>query len=341
MWHWIIRARLRTRGAESTPPNSAEIESARSVLFTVFARYGDSVIAFKAIDRFMARYPGKRYLLITTHQARPYAEALIHSPLQLFSVNKRRNPLRMWQLVRLLRRDPPDIGFNPWSHGEESEYFISFCRKSAAYRTGANFERHHNLYRRLRDYLRLPDPPASAPAPLPARARRVVICPFSTDIRKSLDQEDLAKLFMAIQKRFGTSEIVVAGMRQELTYISNLKAEQFMLDKSRDTSERFVALLRTADLFIGVDAGPLHLADALRIPCVGIFGPTAPGTILDCDSRITALRHTDLDGVFCDVRSCTNPVCLHRLVNALDFDRPATVASGLRLERARCAMRPE
>jgi lipopolysaccharide heptosyltransferase I len=37
-----------------------------------------------------------------------------------------------------------------------------------------------------------------------------------------------------------------------------------------------IALTRRARLFIGGDTGPLHLAAALRIPVVAIFGPTNP-----------------------------------------------------------------
>jgi len=39
---------------------------------------------------------------------------------------------------------------------------------------------------------------------------------------------------------------------------------------------QLIALTRRARLFIGGDTGPLHLAAALRIPVVAIFGPTNP-----------------------------------------------------------------
>jgi len=39
---------------------------------------------------------------------------------------------------------------------------------------------------------------------------------------------------------------------------------------------QLTALLRRASLFVGGDTGPLHLADALGVPCVGLFGPTDP-----------------------------------------------------------------
>jgi heptosyltransferase-1 len=37
-----------------------------------------------------------------------------------------------------------------------------------------------------------------------------------------------------------------------------------------------IALMRRARLFVGGDTGPMHLAAALGVPVVGIFGPTDP-----------------------------------------------------------------
>ena len=42
------------------------------------------------------------------------------------------------------------------------------------------------------------------------------------------------------------------------------------------TLKQFVALARSAALFIGGDTGPLHLAAASATPIVGIYGPTSP-----------------------------------------------------------------
>jgi heptosyltransferase I len=62
-----------------------------------------------------------------------------------------------------------------------------------------------------------------------------------------------------------------------------------------------IALTRRAGLFIGGDTGPLHLAAALQIPVVGIFGPTDParngpyGTkslVLRDPASRTSLSHT-------------------------------------------------
>jgi lipopolysaccharide heptosyltransferase I len=42
------------------------------------------------------------------------------------------------------------------------------------------------------------------------------------------------------------------------------------------TLPRLAALTQRARLFVGSDTGPLHLAAALSVPCVGLFGPTRP-----------------------------------------------------------------
>ena len=39
---------------------------------------------------------------------------------------------------------------------------------------------------------------------------------------------------------------------------------------------QLIALVRRAKLFIGGDTGPVHLAAALRVPVVAIYGPTDP-----------------------------------------------------------------
>jgi heptosyltransferase I len=51
-----------------------------------------------------------------------------------------------------------------------------------------------------------------------------------------------------------------------------------------------IALTRRARLFIGGDTGPLHLAAALQIPVVGIYGPTDPARTGPYGTRSIVLR---------------------------------------------------
>lgn len=52
-----------------------------------------------------------------------------------------------------------------------------------------------------------------------------------------------------------------------------------------------IALMRRAQLFIGGDTGPLHLAAALRVPVVAIFGPTDPARNGPYGTRSVVLRN--------------------------------------------------
>ena len=52
-----------------------------------------------------------------------------------------------------------------------------------------------------------------------------------------------------------------------------------------------IALTRRARLFVGGDTGPLHLAAALRVPAVAIFGPTDPARNGPYGTRSVVLRN--------------------------------------------------
>jgi heptosyltransferase-1 len=52
-----------------------------------------------------------------------------------------------------------------------------------------------------------------------------------------------------------------------------------------------IALTRRARVFIGGDTGPLHLAAALQVPVVAIFGPTDPARNGPYGTRSVVLRN--------------------------------------------------
>jgi len=59
------------------------------------------------------------------------------------------------------------------------------------------------------------------------------------------------------------------------------------------TIAELIAWMRRARLFIGGDTGPLHLAAALRIPVVAIYGPTDPGRNGPYGTRSVVLRSSE------------------------------------------------
>jgi heptosyltransferase-1 len=59
------------------------------------------------------------------------------------------------------------------------------------------------------------------------------------------------------------------------------------------TISELIAVTRRARLFIGGDTGPLHLAAALRVPVVAIFGPTDPARNGPYGTRSVVLRSAE------------------------------------------------
>jgi lipopolysaccharide heptosyltransferase I len=66
----------------------------------------------------------------------------------------------------------------------------------------------------------------------------------------------------------------------------------------RCTIGQLIALMRQARLFVGGDTGPLHLAAALNVPVVGLFGPTDPARTGPFGTRAIALRHPESETTF-------------------------------------------
>lgn len=53
---------------------------------------------------------------------------------------------------------------------------------------------------------------------------------------------------------------------------------------------QMAALIKNASIFIGNDSGPLHIACALKVPSVAVFGPTSSIQLLPSDSNCTVVR---------------------------------------------------
>ncbi len=325
MWTQLANYRLQRAGPRNAAISAEELRTARSVLFAVFSRYGDSVIAFKVLDELLRRYPDKRCTLVTTPQALPYAQAIIRAEVRYYALNKRRSLLTVARLLHDLRRDPPDLGFNPWSHGAESQALISFARRFYPFTDFATTVEWRNHYQRVRQYLHLPDPVVDQTQSLPLRVAHMAVAPFSTDPRRSLSADDVARLLRLLAHRYPGAHVTLALFPREARAVGSLGVARFFFGKTRRDSERFLALLRSSDLLVGVDAGPLHLADALGIPCLGLFGPTPPERVLDRQTRVLPLRVPGLTGYRCDITSCADPLCLHQLVAGAGLPMPVAI----------------
>ena len=90
--------------------------------------------------------------------------------------------------------------------------------------------------------------------------------------------ENYAELANLLQDR-KKAEILITGSKDEAALVESIAS--FMTKKPLNltgkTDLRLLAgLISHADLFITNDSGPMHIANALKIPVIAIFGPTDP-----------------------------------------------------------------
>ena len=95
--------------------------------------------------------------------------------------------------------------------------------------------------------------------------------------------EELAQMGYATIVNVGPGESALA----EVVCASD-DARSFMMTGSIG---QLIACTRRASLFIGGDTGPLHLAASLKVPVVGIYGPTDPARNGPYGTRSRVLRH--------------------------------------------------
>ena len=71
-----------------------------------------------------------------------------------------------------------------------------------------------------------------------------------------------------------------------------------------------VALIEAADVYVGVDSGPMHIAAFVGTPVVALFGPTDPALVGPYGDAHRVIVAEDLDCLACRKRSCTDRRCL-------------------------------
>ena len=74
-------------------------------------------------------------------------------------------------------------------------------------------------------------------------------------------------------------DIVITGAEQDREFaltISKHTENKPLILAGKTTIRELASLIKLSSLFIGVDSAPLHLASALSVPAIGIYGPTSP-----------------------------------------------------------------
>jgi len=73
------------------------------------------------------------------------------------------------------------------------------------------------------------------------------------------------------------------------------------------------ALIETADVYVGADSGPMHIAAFVGTPVVALFGPTDPMKVGPYGAGHRVIRQERLDCLGCRKRTCSHLRCMEEI----------------------------
>ena len=105
----------------------------------------------------------------------------------------------------------------------------------------------------------------------------VGIYPGGGWVTKMWECHKFALLCNLIKENFNSQLLLISGKDEELLVTEiNLMMKIKAIEIKGTTLKELIAVLSRMDLFIGGDTGPLHIASAMGVPTVAIFGPSDP-----------------------------------------------------------------
>ncbi len=106
--------------------------------------------------------------------------------------------------------------------------------------------------------------------------------------------------------------------------IGKMSAPALVEDFNRKSILDSAALMARCNVIVGNDSGPLHVADAAGVPCVGIYGPTLPERFGLLGPETTEIC------LYTDCAPCSVPECKHRrCLDDITVDQVCTAARRL------------
>ena len=128
-----------------------------------------------------------------------------------------------------------------------------------------------------------------------------------------------AQLVKELLRSFDVTFFVLGSQKERLVIEETFKGfdRSSLVNVAGKTSiTQMAALLSCSDLFIGNDSGPLHLALALNIPSVALFGATSPQQVIGTESKNCSIISKNLPCSPCYLHqpfyrpTCTDWKCL-------------------------------
>ena len=146
--------------------------------------------------------------------------------------------------------------------------------------------------------------------------RVVVLCPGGNWDPKRWAPENFAKLGDLLVKKFGARIVLAAAKKDTLLAeeIDHMMKSPVVVAAGKTSLRQLGALLERASLVIANDTGPMHMAVAVGVKTIALFGPTSPaitGPYGKGDYTVIS-RHEKCEVPCYDV-TCTDNACMQAI----------------------------
>ncbi len=134
---------------------------------------------------------------------------------------------------------------------------------------------------------------------------------------KRCDATKWVEICSAINKKYKVCFLILWGPGDEYDadYIKNHFPDRTIL-APKTTLKQMAGLINNCDFILANDSGPMHMAAALGIPTLGIFGPTDPEKHGPYSENSDYVIKEDLFCIKCDYLECPyNHECMFQLSN--------------------------
>jgi heptosyltransferase-3 len=171
----------------------------------------------------------------------------------------------------------------------------------------------------------------------PLRPARIVqVHPVSRWLWKCWDSDAMATVIDWLQEERGTRVVVTTGpiereRRRAREIVARCRTAPLFFDGNL-TLTQLAALSAGCDGYFGIDTAPMHMAAAVGIPVVALFGPTGPdswgpwnvrGRVLSAPCACNAAHGQVCDWSEGAVRACLASIGVDQVQAALDELLPA------------------
>lgn len=152
----------------------------------------------------------------------------------------------------------------------------------------------------------------------------IVIAPFSTADNRSFDPTFTARIADWLTAEFDAHVVLTGGPNDgpRARAVVDAARKASIIVAEGTSLRQYISLLRNADLVITGDSSPMHLAAALDIPYVTLFGPTPVDERAPLEGRGRVLVKP-IPCAPCDLPTCTNKVfaeCM-KLIELVDVQK--------------------